>query len=186
MHQVHKSLLTCIKYTKATNKLIVMMVPSSLHKQDSHLEKSNQKNKEQDKSWSFCRVCFKFHTSYNDDSFCLQTTQKHTHAICNFIDWRKEWEKRCTDSVLFSALRCCRPKLLVIFVRHRNLLHRWKIVFHHNRLSTFILRCMRTVYPESPNFLDRGNHKFGELHSAVDNQLHTEAVGAEVNHYLEK
>lgn len=45
---------------------------------------------------------------------------------------------------------------------------------------------MRTVYPECPNFLDRGNHKFGELHSAIDNQLLTEAVGAEVKHYLEK
>ena len=95
-------------------------------KRDSHLEKSNQKNKEQDKSWSFCRVCFKFQTSYNDDSFCLQTTQKHTHTICNFIDWRKEWEKRCTDSVLFSALRCCWPKLQFMFVHHGNLLHRWK------------------------------------------------------------
>ena len=44
---------------------------------------------------------------------------------------------------------------------------------------------MRSIDPECPNFLDATNHKFKELHAALDNlghQLRSEGVGAEVKH----
>ena len=53
------------------------------------------------------------------------------------------------------------------------------------QLLSGILWYMRTVDPECPNFLDRHNHRFKELHAAIDNQgrqLRPEGVGAEVKH----
>ena len=60
--------------------------------------------------------------------------------------------------------------------------------------STLSLPCMRfclefcvirSIDPEYPNFLDATNHKFKELHAALDNlghQLRSEGVGTEVEH----
>ena len=53
------------------------------------------------------------------------------------------------------------------------------------QLLSGILRYMRTVDPESPNFLDR---EFKELHAAIDHlgrQLRTEGVGAEAKHDID-
>ena len=44
---------------------------------------------------------------------------------------------------------------------------------------------MRSIDPESPNFLDKNNYHFKELHAAVDHlgrQLRMDCVGAEVKH----
>ena len=53
------------------------------------------------------------------------------------------------------------------------------------QLLTGILRQMRLVDLTCPNFLEKGNHKFGEVHAAIDNlgsQFRTKGVGAEVKH----
>ena len=52
-------------------------------------------------------------------------------------------------------------------------------------LLSGILHHMRSVDPDCPNFLDTNNHKFRELHAALDNlgrQLCSEGVGAEIKH----
>lgn len=52
-------------------------------------------------------------------------------------------------------------------------------------LLSGILRHMRSIDLECPKFLDVSNHKFKELHAALDNlgcQLRSEGVGAEVKH----
>ena len=48
-----------------------------------------------------------------------------------------------------------------------------------------ILRYMHSVDPVCPNFLDKKDHHFKELHAAVDNlgrQLRSTGIGAEVKH----
>ena len=52
-------------------------------------------------------------------------------------------------------------------------------------LLSGILRHMRSVDTDCPNFLDTNNHKFKELHAALDNlghQLRRGGVGADVKH----
>ena len=53
----------------------------------------------------------------------------------------------------------------------------------HYQLLCGLLRHCKSLNPEAPNFLDRNDHRFRELHNVCDSyfrRLHSEGVGSEV------
>ena len=53
------------------------------------------------------------------------------------------------------------------------------------QLSSGLLRHMRSVDASCPNYFDKDNHGFKELHAAIDNlgrALRKDGIGAEIKH----
>ena len=125
-----------------------------------------------------------------------KNTQKNTSwAIRNFNDWRAEREQR------FPGEPECREDIFDKSPWNVGELNHWLSMFVLEtqrsdgerypltciyQLLTGILRHMRSVDHEScPNFLDKDNHSFKELHGTIDNlgrQLRKDGVGADVKH----
>ena len=114
-------------------------------------------------------------------------------AIKNFRDWRSEREGCYPEEV-------CREDLLDSPPWKIDELNHWLSIFIHEtrwsdgkryplstvyQLLTGILRHMRTVDPECPNFLDEKDYRFQKLRAALDNlgwQVRNDGIGAEVKH----
>ena len=120
-----------------------------------------------------------------------KNTQKNSRwALRNFCEWREKCssDEKCRSDLLDS------PPWDITELNHWLCLYAletWHSDWKKYPVSTLfallsgILRHMRSVDPECPNFLDNTNYKFKELHAALDNlgrQLHSEGVGAEVKH----
>ena len=45
-----------------------------------------------------------------------------------------------------------------------------------------ILRHMREVTPDCPNFVDKGDRRFEKLHGTLDAHLHSRGIGRQVRH----
>ena len=152
-----------------------------------------QQTKKQDKS-RFAESVSSSKLATMTKAVVPKNTQKNTGwALRNFSEWRKEREKRCIgekcrpglfDSPPWDVAELNHWLCLYVLETRRTDGKKYPITTVYQLLSG-ILRYMRTVDPECPNFLDRDNHKFKELHAAIDNlgrQLRTEGVGAEVKH----
>ena len=120
-----------------------------------------------------------------------KNTQKNiVWALRNFSEWR---EKRSSDEKCRSDLLDSPPLdvaelnhwlCLYVLETRRSDGNKYPVSTLYALLSG-ILRHMRSVDPECPNFLDANDHKFKDLHAALDNlgrQLRSEGVGAEVKH----
>ena len=123
-----------------------------------------------------------------------KNTKKNTSwALRNFNDWRAERERHYPQEVCRSDLFEHAPwnieelnHWLTIYVLETRRAdgQRYPLTTVYQLLSG-ILRHMRSIDPECPNFLDKNNYHFKELHGAVDNlgrQLRIDGVGAEVKH----
>ena len=121
------------------------------------------------------------------------TRKNTTWALRNFRDWRAERAERYPEEVCPEDLLERRPWDIVG-------LNRWLSIFLHEtrksggerypfssvyQMLSGILRHMRSIHPDCPNFMDKKDYRFKELHAAVDNlgrQLRSAGVGAEVKH----
>ena len=121
------------------------------------------------------------------------TTKNTSWAIKNFNDWRSEREQKYPEDI-------CRADIFETTPWNIEELNHWLSIYILEtrrtdgkryplstayQLLTGLLRHMRSYDPGCPNFLDKANHGFKELHAAVDNlgrQLRTDGIGAEVKH----
>ena len=107
-----------------------------------------------------------------------KSTQKSTSwALRNFVDWREERQQNCPDEKCRSDLFDSPPwnveelnhwLCLYVLKTRRTDGKKYPVATVYQLLSG-ILRHMRSVDPECPNFLDKANHKFKELHATMDN-----------------
>uniref|UniRef100_A0A1X7U4V1 Uncharacterized protein n=1 Tax=Amphimedon queenslandica TaxID=400682 RepID=A0A1X7U4V1_AMPQE len=123
-----------------------------------------------------------------------KNTAKNTMwALKNFMDWRAEREQH-------HPLEVCPPDILEKTLYNAEELNKWLCLYiletrradgqpyplttiYH--LLSGILRHMRSRDHECPNFLDKKNHHFQQLSSALENmgkQLRCQGIGAEVKH----
>lgn len=118
-------------------------------------------------------------------------TQKNTvWALCNVGNWvdKRSSDEKCPSNLLdsppWNVAELNHWLCLYVLKTQRSGGNKYPVSMLYSLLSG-ILHHMRSIDPECPNFLDVNNHKFKELHAAVDNlgrQLHSEGVGAEVKH----
>ena len=123
-----------------------------------------------------------------------KNTAKNTEwAIRNFMEWRQQREKdypeeRCRpdifDSTPWNVAELNHWLCLYVLETRRTDGKRYPISTVY-QLLTGILRHMRSVDSQCPNFLDKTNFSFKQLHAAIDNfgrQLRLEGIGTEVKH----
>ena len=123
-----------------------------------------------------------------------KNTEKNTSwGLRNFREWRDQREKNYPDEI-------CRPDLINSLPWKEDELCHWLCLYiletRHTdgkqypistiyQLLSAILRHMREIDPDCPNFLSKDNHRYRVLHATIDNlsrKLRTEGVGAEVKH----
>ena len=119
-------------------------------------------------------------------------TQKNTDwAVKNFGTWRDQRnekvssdDEKCPPELLPSTDTVLLSKWLCLFVnetrRSDGTLYPPKTLY---QLLCGLLRHCKSLNHEAPNFLDRNDHRFRELHNVCDSyfrRLHSEGVGSEV------
>ena len=124
--------------------------------------------------------------------FVPDNTEKNTRwALKNFDLWRKARNTcRPEDSVPVHFFQCTDPKLLnrhlsrfVLETRKSNGERYPPATLHH--LLCGLLRHFRQQNPGCPNFMDKKDLRFRELHGTLDahfHQLHSEGIGRQVQH----
>ena len=141
----------------------------------------------------------RFSTMVGDDEvssmskgYVPPNTQKNTDwAVKNFGTWRDQRnekvssdDEKCPPELLSSTDTVLLSKWLCLFVnetrRSDGTLYPPRTLY---QLLCGLLRHCKSLNPEAPNFLDRNDHRFRELHNVCDSyfrRLHSEGVGSEV------
>ena len=124
-------------------------------------------------------------------SFIPKNTQRSTNwAIKVFSQWKKAREdsglELCPDDLLELAVPEDLCKWLPLFVAEgRNSKGGHYTPSTISQLLSGILRHMREINPECPNFLDKKDSRFKLLHNCLDNyyhQLRTMNIGTDIKH----
>ena len=118
------------------------------------------------------------------------TTNSTRWAIKTFQLWcRERNSKEILEPVPFNLLECSDPELLkhfarfIVEVRKTNGENYPPATLH--QILSVLLRYMREVSPQCPNFLDKSDARFRKLHRTMDavfHDLHVDGIGRQVKH----
>ena len=119
------------------------------------------------------------------------TAKMTTWALKNFQEWTNSRNKcNCTDTVPDDFYNCSDPAILnnhlsrFIVETRKSTGEKYPPATLHQLLCG-ILRHMRTKNPECPNFLDKKDSRFRQLHGTLDSyfhKLHSEGLGRQTKH----